>query len=207
MGHELDACRVHGTDGELLADGFVREHEGGTLVVAAERFSGRWLEEGDPVVAHVLGEVSGQCTYDAVVVFAEAGRVGLRDLRLRERVQHRQAVRVAVELPHRVTAVVGDEGPEPLDPPLDVVVIDVSAHGLRFRCSAEMELGTRLVLPFTATRTPVDLLVEVVRHQTIRTDDAYGCRIVGAPERVTDELFRFVLDEQRRQLAERRDAR
>lgn len=207
MAHELDVCRVHGTGGELLADGFVREQDGDTLVVAAEHFSGRWLEQGDPVVAHVLSEVSGQCTYDAVVVYAEAGRVALTDLRLRERVQQRQAVRVPTELPHRITAVLGDEGREELEPPLDVLVIDVSAHGLRFRCAAEIEPGARLVMPFTATRAPVELVLEVVRQQTLRADEAYGCRIVGASERVTDELFRFVLDEQRRQLAERRDAR
>jgi hypothetical protein len=207
VAHDLDPCRVFTPDGELIADGFVREHEGETLLVEAERFTGGWLEAGEDAVVQVLSSVRGECTYDAVVGFAAARRIQLSGLVLRERVQKRAAVRVPTELPHRITHVEGSEGPEALDEPLDVVVLDVSAHGLRFRCRSEIEVGARLLLTFTAARRPLDLLLEVVRHQELRTENAYGCLIVEASDRVTDELFRFVMDEQRRGLAERRDAR
>lgn len=206
MAHELDRCRVFGVDEELLADGFVREQEADGLLVEAENFSGRWLSAGDPVLVQVLSAVRGECLYDATVTWSEARRIGVGGLALRERVQKRAAVRVPVELPHRITERVVGATPEPLEEPLDVVVLDVSAFGLRFRTRAEIEIGTRLALTFTGARRPLDLVLEVVRVQELRADQAYGCRLVAPSERTTDELFTFVLDEQRRLLAERRDA-
>ncbi|WP_162177328.1 PilZ domain-containing protein [Actinotalea ferrariae] len=206
MAHDLDRCRVFGVEGELLAEGFVREQEASSLLVEAEHFSGRWLSPGDPVVVEVLSAVQGECTFDAAVTWSEARRIGLAGLRLRERLQKRAAVRVPVELPHRVLERVVGTVREPLEEPLDIVVLDVSAYGLRFRTRAEVETGTHLALTFTATRRPLDLVLEVVRVQELRSDHAYGSRLVDPDERTTDALFTFVLDEQRRQLAERRDS-
>lgn len=208
MAHELDRCRVFGVgEEELLADGFVREQDDDALLVEAEHFSGRWLGAGDPVVVHVLSSVQGECVYDGTVTWSEARRIGVGGLQLRERVQKRAAVRVPVELPHRIAERVVGTAREPLEEPMDVVVLDVSAYGLRFRSRQEVEPGTRLALTLTGPRRPVDLVLEVVRVQELRADHAHGCRFVGADERTTDTLFSFVLDEQRRQLAERRDAR
>lgn len=208
MVHELDRCRVFAVDeDELLADGFVREQDATALLVEAEHFSGRWLTAGDAVVVQVLSAVQGECVYDGTVTWSEARRIGVGALHLRERVQKRAAVRVPVELPHRICDRVVGSAREPLDEPIDVVVLDVSAYGLRFRSRAELEPGTRLALTLTGPRRPLDLVLEVVRVQELRTDHGYGCRIVAADERTTDDLFSFVLDEQRRQLAERRDAR
>lgn len=206
--HELDRCRVFGVDeDELLADGFVREQGASELLVEAEHFSGRWLGAGDPVVVQVLSAVQGECVYDGTVTWSEARRIGVGKLRLRERVQKRAAVRVPVELPHRITERVVGAVREPLEEPIDVVVLDVSAYGLRFRSREQLEPGTRLALTLTGPRRPLALVLEVVRVQELRTDRAHGCRFVGTDERTTDDLFSFVLDEQRRQLAERRDAR
>ncbi len=207
MVFELDPCRVHAPTGELLARGFVREHGAHSLLVEAEHFSGGWLAEGDDAVVEVLSDHRGTCTYDAVVAFSAAGRIELRDLRLREVVQQRTAVRVPVAVPIHVTQRL--EGTElvPLDEPLDIHVLDVSAHGMRIRCARQIEAGTRLAVRFTQSRAPLDLVVEVLRAQELRGEFAHGCRIVGASERVTDELFRFVLDEQRRQLAQRSEQR
>lgn len=207
MVHALDRCRVYGADEELLADGFVREQDATGLLVEAEHFSGRWLAAGDPVVVQVLSSVQGECVYDGTVTWSEARRIGVGDLLLRERVQKRAAVRVPVELPHRIEERVVGGGREPLEHALEVVVLDVSAYGLRFRTREQLEPGTRLALTFTAARRPLDLVLEVVRAQELRTDHAYGCRFVAVDERTTDDLFSFVLDEQRRLLAERRDAR
>lgn len=207
MAFELDPCRVHAVSGELLAQGFVREHAHGSLLVEAEHFTGGWLEPGDAAVVEVLSAHRGACTYDAVVTFSAAHRIELTDLRLREVVQQRTAVRVPTSLTYRVTHQLDGSTPVELEEPFDVVVLDVSAHGLRLRCEAELENGVRLALRFEATRVPLDLVVEILRGEEMRGQFAYGCRIVGASERVSDELFRFVLDEQRRQLAQRAAAR
>lgn len=204
VAHELDPCRVYGSGGELVAEGFVREHVGAEIEVEAKNFTDRWLRPGEPVILQVLSAVQGECVYDAVTSSAETGRIGLTDLVLRERVQKRSAARVATEIPVRITQHHVAGRPAPLDEPVDAVVIDVSAHGLRLRTRATFDPGERLVVPFPATREPVELVADVLRAEELRAGHAYGCRIVGASERVTDELFRFVLDEQRRQLAERR---
>ena len=205
MAFELDPCVVRATTGEMLARGFVREHDGVTMLVEAEHFSGVWLQEGDPTLVEVMSSHKGACTYDATVGFSTAGRIQLVDLALRAVVQQRSALRVATTLPYQVTEVVEDGVRVPLDEPLDVVVIDVSAHGLRFRAAVEVEAGVQLALRFDAGHVPVDLVVEVLRGEEVRAGSAYGCRFVELREREADVLFRFVLEEQRRQLAQRRD--
>jgi hypothetical protein len=202
---EQDPCRVYAASGELLAEGFVREHHDSTILVEAENFSGIWLEVGDAAVVEVMSAHKGACTYDARVSFSAAHRIALDDLRLREVVQQRSAVRVPTSIPLRVThRVVGTER-EPLDEPLKIVVIDVSAHGLRFRCAEELPVGTRLALTLETTRQPLALVAEVLRTVPIGAEHAHGCVLVGLGERQMDELFHFVLDEQRHQLADRRE--
>ncbi|MCL3862399.1 PilZ domain-containing protein [Actinotalea sp. K2] len=205
MAFELDPCRVYAGSGELLAEGFVREHDGDSLVVEADGFTGVWLDEGDAAVVQVMSAVKGECTYDASVRFSAARRIGLAGLRLREAVQKRAAVRVPTALPHRVTHRVEGRERIELDEPLEVLVLDVSAHGMRLGCAHEIDAGTRLALEFTAARRPLDLTVTVLRSVPIRSGFAHGCRLEGIDEREMDELFTFVLNEQRRQRALRMD--
>lgn len=207
MAFDLDPCRVYAASGELLAEGFVREHHDATILVEAENFSGVWLEQGDAAVIEVLSAHRGACTYDALVSFSAARRIELEQLQLREVVQQRSAVRVPTSIPLRVTHRVVGGVQEVLDEPLKIVVIDVSAHGLRFRCAEEVPVGTRLPLTLDTTRQPIGLVAEVLRVVPLGTEHAHGCSLVGLGEREEDELFRFVLDEQRRQLADRRDGR
>lgn len=207
MAFELDPCLVRAETGELLARGFVREHAAGSLLIEAERFTGSWLEPGDPAVVEVMSAHKGACTYDAVVVFSEAGRIELVDLRLRTVVQQRTAVRVPTAIPLQVTCRL--EGTELvlLETPMDVVVLDVSASGMRFRSAEELEPGMRLAMTFLATRMPLELVLEVLRTEEHRAGYVHGCALVGITERESDEIFRFALDEQRRQLAQRADVR
>lgn len=207
MAFELDPCLVRAETGELLARGFVREHAAGSLLIEAEHFTGAWLEPGDPAVVEVMSGHKGACTYDAIVVFSEAGRIELIDLRLRTVVQQRTAVRVATTIPLQVTGWFDGAELVPFEPPMDVVVLDISASGMRFRCAEELTLGTRIATTFLATRVPLELVLEVLRTEEHRTGHAYGCALVGITERESDEIFRFALDEQRRQLAQRGDVR
>lgn len=205
MAFEADPCLVRAGTGELLARGFVREHDGVTMLVEAEHAAGSWLEPGDAVVAEVLSSQRGACTYDAVVGYSVANRIELTDLQLQTVVQQRSALRVATSLPHRVSYRLEGTARVVLDEPLAVVVLDVSGHGLRFRTAAELEIGDRLLLTFEAVRVPLDLVLEVLRVEEMRGGLAYGCRFVDLRERDADAMFTFVLEEQRRQLVERRN--
>ena len=86
------------------------------------------------------------------------------------------------------------------------MVVDVSAHGLRLQCAERIESGTDLALELTATGTPIDLVLHVLRSTESRQGYAHGCTFVRMRERDEDELFSFVLAEQRRQRAQRMDA-
>src|SRR5690554_1694775 len=103
---DLDPCRVYAASGELLAEGFVREQHDAAILVEAEHFSGVCLEVGDEAVVEVMSAHRGACTYDARVASSAAQRIELDDLRLREVVQQRSAVRVptsiALQVTHRV---------------------------------------------------------------------------------------------------------
>ncbi|MBO1750379.1 PilZ domain-containing protein [Actinotalea sp. BY-33] len=206
MSFDLDPCRVFAESGELLAEGFVREQEDDGLLVEADHFTGSWLEEGDAAVVQVMSAVRGEVTYDAVVTLSVARRIGLGGLRLREAVQKRSAVRVPTSLPHRVTHRYEGRERIELDEPLDVVVIDVSAHGLRLQCGQQIEAGTDLELELTATGTPMTVIVHVLRSMDNRQGYAHGCTFVRMSEKDEDDLFTFVLAEQRRQRAQRMDA-
>ncbi len=203
MAFELDPCRIRAEGGELLAQGFVREHDGDAVAVDVEHDAGGWLTEGDQVVLEVLSPHRGTLVHDARVDAVVARRVLLGGLTLRTAVQLRSAVRVPTSLPVVLRADAVDDAGEPVTVELDALVLDVSAHGMRVRCHAEVEAGAHLALTFRATRTPLELGLEVVRVQELAGDALLGCRLVGASERETDELFRFVLEEQRRQLAVR----
>jgi hypothetical protein len=201
---ELDRCRVHGVDGELLADGFVRASEQDVVFVAAQNFTGRLLDPGDEAVLVVLDPDRGEATYDAVVTHVELGLVQLEDLVLRERVQQRAAVRVTTDI--RVTVSHLDTGgdAEPLPEPVQATVVDVSAHGVRVMARHGFEVGTRLRLRLGVGREHVDVVALVLRAHEVPGGVAHGCRLVDVPERVSDLLFRFVMEEQRRALAARR---
>ncbi|KGM13410.1 flagellar brake protein [Cellulomonas bogoriensis] len=205
MSFDLDPCRVHADSGELLAEGFVREHEDDRLVVEAENFSGRWLEPGDPAVVQVMSALRGQCTYDATVAWAAAGRVELHGLRLQASVQQRAAVRVPTAIAVPVTHVVRDGVPESLEEPIQVVVVDISAHGVRLMSADPIEPETRLRLRLPVATPPLDLMVRVLRHTEAPRGWAHGCRFDRISERDEDVLFRFVLSEQRRRRAQHLD--
>lgn len=224
MAFEADPCRLRTAAGELVARGFVREHDEDTLVVDADTLAGGWFEAGESAIVDVLDADRGALTYEGVVDFAEAKRVRLRDLRLQVVHQQRSAVRVPTDLAVQVLAQVGVR-PEPgdpdgvvvpgpdgrperrLDPPWDVTVIDLSAHGLRFLADHGAEQGTQWRIRLPAPRRDLELVIEVLRPEEVRGGIAHGCRFVDARERDHDALFGWVLDLQRQLLARRADRR
>lgn len=224
MAFEADPCRLRTAAGELIARGFIREHDETSLLIDAETLAGAWFKPGEMAVVEVLNPDRGSLTYEGIVEFAEAKRVRLRDLRLQVVRQQRSAVRVPTDLAVQVLAQVGVR-PEPgepedavapgpdgrlerrLDPPWAVTVIDLSAHGLRFLADHGVEPGTQWRVHLPAPRRELDLVVEVLRPQEVRGGVAHGCRFVDAKERDHDALFSWVLDLQRLLLARRADRR
>ena len=224
MAFEADPCRLRTAAGELIARGFIREHDEDSLLVDADTLAGGWFAPGEMAVVEVLNPDRGSLTYEGVVEFAEAKRVRLRDLRLQVVRQQRSAVRVPTDLAVQVVAQVGVR-PEPgepedvivpgpdgrperrLDPPWDVTVIDLSAHGLRFLADHGAAPGTQWRVRLPAPRRELELVVEVLRPQEVRGGVAHGCRFVDARERDHDALFSWVLDLQRHLLARRADRR
>lgn len=205
MGFDLDVCRVHGTSGELLADGFVREHSGDVMVVESEHFSGGgWLHPGDSVTVQVLSAVRGECHYDAVVAETAPRRIVVTGLDLRETVQKRSTVRVPTLLRFRTTGIVVDG--EPREEQLDVSVQDVSAGGMRVVCDEELPPGTLLDLDFAAEDVRLPVRLRVLRSTEQGSLVAHGCLLEGLDEKGEDALFAYVLAEQRRQRAARLDA-
>ena len=205
MALELAPCRVHGEGGELVAAGHVRSVDASSLSVTAPRYAGHVLEPGDPVLLEVDSPVRGECTFDAVVAASAPGVIELTALQLRDVVQRRTAVRVPVSVPITFEAVVTDGEDVALEPPLQALVMDTSADGLRFRAEQTIALGTQLRAVFPARR-PVPVLAEVLRHEELRGATAHGCRFLGLTERDRDVLVAFVLEQERRLLAERRDS-
>ncbi len=206
MGFELDPCWVHGDSGELIAAGHVRSHEEDRLVVEAPKYSGGSLWPGDPVILVVASELRGSCTIDAVVIASARTRLELTDLRVRVVEQKRSAVRVPVS--ERVTFAHLVEGDQrvPLEEPLPVQVLDLSAYGMRFRSESEVPIGTHLAGSYPTPRREVPIVLEVLRHEELRGAVGHGGRFVGMAERDTEELFRAVMDRQRTMIAERRNA-
>lgn len=206
VGFELDPCKVHGEGGELVAAGHVRADEDGRLTIEAPRYSGGSLWPGDAVVVVVASPLRGEVTLDAKVAASAPRRIEVVDLRMREVEQRRGAVRVPVTDPVRFTHVIVDGEPQPLDPPLDTLALDVSAYGMRFRADEAVPLGTLLVGELPTSARPVPVVAEVLRHEPLRGATAHGCRFVDMAEVDVEALFRWVTERQRQILAEKRNA-
>jgi hypothetical protein len=201
---ELSPCRVHGEGGELVAAGHVRSADAATMHIDAPRYAGHALVPGDRIVLEVDSPVRGECTFDGVVATSVAGTLVITELRLRDVVQRRSAVRVPLTLLMVFDTIVLDGEDVVLDPQLTVVVMDISADGLRFRANPAVPIGTQLKGIFPARR-PVRLLAEVVRHEPLRGAVAHGCRFLGMSEADRDLLIAYVLRQERLMLAERRE--
>jgi len=207
MAFESDPCAVHAATGELLARGFVREHDEARLVMAAQTFTGAWLDAGDPAVLEVMSTDRGVLTFDTIVESSELGRIILGSLVLQEAVQHRASLRVRTDMLLHLSALLVGTEEQVLDPPWQVQVDDLSADGVRFRTTEALEIGHRVKTSVPGAGRPMDLVLEVVRHEEVRGGLAYGCRILGVSERDRDALFRIVLELQRQTLSQRAERR
>ena len=207
MAFEADPCAVHAATGELLVRGFVREHAGTRLVMAAPSFTGAWLDAGDRAVIEILSTDRGVVSFDAVVEVSEPGRLVLGSLALREAVQLRASLRVRTDMILQLSSLVVGTEERVLEPAWSAHVEDISADGVRIRTPEELEVGHRVSTTVVLGDRRLAVVLEVVRRAEEHGDVAYGCRMVGGTERDRDALFRFVLDQQRKSLAQRAERR
>ncbi|WP_372593734.1 PilZ domain-containing protein [Actinotalea sp.] len=207
MAFESDACAIHAVTGELLARGSVREHADARLIMTAQTFTGVWLDPGDAAVLEVFSTDRGVLTFDAVVESSDRGAIALRRLTLREAVQHRASLRVPTQMDILLDSVLSAGKETVLDPPLRVHVDDLSADGMKLRTTEEIEVGHRLRTAVPLNDRSLEVVLEVVRRSEVRGALTYGCRILDVSERDRDALFRYVLEQQRRELAQRAERR
>jgi len=165
------------------------------------------VEAGAEVSLLVLDEVRGECHYWAQVARVRARGLDLVDVEMVQAVQKRRVARVRLDIPCSGTlepapgfaaAPDGRETVEgaPSGGPLAFTVLDVSAHGVQVRSKARLAVGRRFAFVFAHTRVPLALTAEVVRAEESLTGYRYGCRLVEQHEQATEELFRFVLQQQ-----------
>lgn len=81
--------------------------------------------------------------------------------------------------------------------PTAITVLDLSAQGMLFVGDVDVPVGTRFAFTFTHSRQPIELTAEIVRREANGTRPRYGCRFVDISERASDEIFRFILEQQR----------
>lgn len=121
--------------------------------------------------------------------------------------QRREAVRLDFVIrPHSVARITPD-GEEPID----ALIADLSATGVRLESGPRLDPGERLHLVFSLPTMPApfDTVVEVMRCQE-RPDGPQrpwqlGCRFVDLDQQVSEAIFRFIFEEQRRRIRRQRD--
>lgn len=121
--------------------------------------------------------------------------------------QRREAVRLDIVIRPQSVARITPDGEEPID----ARIIDLSATGVRLESATSLDRGERLHLVFSlpTTPTPFDTVVEVMHCQErpdgLQRPWQLGCRFVDLDKRVSEAIFRFIFEEQRRRLRRRRD--
>ncbi|MDI3340446.1 MAG: PilZ domain-containing protein [Sphaerobacter sp.] len=120
--------------------------------------------------------------------------------------QRREAVRLDVEIRPQRVARITPEGEEPID----ALIVNLSATGVRLTSTAPLDPGERLRLAFVlpATEPPFDTVVEVTRCQERpagpRRRWQLGCRFVDLDQHASDTIFRFIFREQRLRIRRQR---
>jgi len=116
--------------------------------------------------------------------------------------QRREAVRLDIEIRPKSIARITPDGEEPIE----ALIVDLSATGVRLEATTRLDPGERLHLVFSLPTMPTlfDTVAEVIRCQerTYKSQPFFhlGCRFVDLDPRVSDEIFRFIFQEQRRRL-------
>lgn len=198
--HEFDKCIILADDGQLLAEGFVHDYEAGVMNI--------YVAAGVPenalpymnVTVFVYNSSKGECKYTAAIRKVNYYYIEINHISLISSVQKRSATRVSKQLVYRITDCIRDGAACALDEPARIVILNISAQGMYFKCEDEYAVGFTFPLTFRETSRPVNLTVKVVRRNDFSGSFNYGCAFVGINERDMNEICRYVIKEQIRQI-------
>jgi len=197
--HELAICCLTTKSGDV--DGHVVTFDSDVIVLeVAAPLTDR--EIGDAASLTVLDPVRGMCRYVGLLGGIAGTTVQVVVLERGLPDQRRSAARAA----YRVACVGKLETPDGTEP-LPVVVVDVSASGVRFVTPRLLGRGDVVRFPMPVGQDSVDLAARVLRVEEGQHEWRYGCELLGLDERTREALFRLVLRLQRAAAKERSVAR
>lgn len=199
--YEFDKCDVFDVYGNSLASGFIKSFDNGVLEARLDRNKG--ILEGQTVRLIVLDPVRGECRFEARALDENISSGLFGNLTFLGSLQKRNNARVNVHIDVRVVSHFRGEFEEKLPQPITITILNISAQGLYFTCNEKLRTGFTFPMDFYQTKRPLRLRVRIVRLEEYAKSCNYGC-VLDIPEKDMDELYRFVLKEQIRQLKKER---
>ncbi len=194
--HELAICHVGAKHSATV--GFVEQYEAGVLVA---RVQAPLTDQniGDAVQAVVLDPVKGECRYVGLLGGITDEHVSVVVQELVTQNQRRSAARASYE-----ASCIAMHESDPDSSAVRVSVVDVSASGIRFASSAELDEGDVVRFSLPVDGGAVDLRARVLRIEDAPWGWRYGCELLDLDHTTRETLFRLVLRLQREQVARSR---
>lgn len=199
--HEFDRCVIVDADKNPVTEGFVRSFEKGDVEIRTAKDATGWLHRGQPVQVHIYNASMGQCIYSAKVKTVHMRMVQLISAELVVNRQKRDSTRASVELDYLFRFYVDEDGTHPLEKPVQVKLLNVSAKGMCIACAERFDMGFRFAVTFRETARDIPLVVEILRREATPGGFRYGCQFTGIAEKDADEIHRWVF---RQQIEQRR---
>lgn len=194
--HEFDNCIIASKNGTKLAEGFVHDYEGVLMKVCLEgEFN---LLVSQDVTIFAFNRIKGECVYKGRVADVDDKNITIDQVEFVRATQKRNHTRVEQSLHYRIThRYVGDIGvTEKLEKPIDLLILNISAHGMFISCDEKFSVGHKFPFVFRDAGAPIHLEVAVVRCEYSRRGNKYGCSFLNISEKDSDNIYRFVLHEQ-----------
>lgn len=194
--HEFDNCIVASKSGTKLGEGFVHDYEGILMKVCLDGEFNLLISQD--VTIYAFNRVKGECVYKGRVADIDGKNVAIDKIEFVRSTQKRNHTRVDQTLHYHIThRYVGDSrGTEKLEKPVDLLILNISAHGMYISCNETFKKGYKFPFVFRDAGNPIKLDVEVVRCEYSRRGNKYGCSFLNVGEKDEDNIYRFVLHEQ-----------
>lgn len=192
--HEFDKCIVVSKSGSQLAEGFVVEFDKEKLKICSNNeYSFAVPQE---VTIFIYNEVKGECLYTGTAQSIYDKKIAVEKVKFVNSRQKRDNTRVSKIMHYRITHKLNNKEKEALEKPIDIIIHNISAQGMYISCDEKFSVGYRFPFVFKDAGRPMNLIAEIVRHDSNNRANNYGCRFVDISEKDMDNIFRFVLHEQ-----------
>ena len=192
--YEFDKCILTSDHETVLGEGYINEYQQDVMNLTLS--GGFRPAPEDSVFLYIYDQVKGECKYSARVEEILMDRVTLRDLSLIRSLQKRDNTRAEKILRYRITERYTGVGLVPLEKPVDITIVNISATGMCFNSDEKFRTGFTFSLEFRETTRPIELKIRIIRAEQFSHSNRYGCVFEDISDREKDEIFRFVLREQ-----------